>query len=67
LWQVPTSDKPLKINVVVPPKLRSDLRRVADAQETTVSELTRDALRRIVRKELPSINRGAVLTRKDDE
>jgi hypothetical protein len=61
---MPTSDKP-RLNIVVGPRLRSDLRRLSDAQETTVSQVTRDALRREIRKkDLITRARPTILPRK---
>jgi hypothetical protein len=64
---MPTSDKP-GLNIVVGPRLQSDLRRLADAQETTVSQITRDALRReIRRKALITRAMPTILSQKDEQ
>jgi hypothetical protein len=61
-----SSHKP-RLNLVLGRKLRDDLQRLADARETSVSQITRDALRHVVRKELPANKRGSAVTRREDD
>jgi hypothetical protein len=58
------SDKP-RINLVVGPKLRADLERVADARETTIGEIARSAIRKEIRKD--AYQSRAMPTRREKE
>jgi hypothetical protein len=58
---------PDRLNVVVGPKLRADLERVSQQREQTISEITRSAIRKEIRKELPIITRSAAPPRKEED